>query len=180
MNTHLPIVGVMGSGETEWADRTADLGHWLATKEVHLLTGGGAGVMASVSRAFSEVSSRRGLVIGILPSKMNDPTCRPREGYPNSWIEIPIATHLPLSGPQGGDPLSRNHINILSSTVIIALPGGPGTLSEVRLAIQYRRPIVAYLHDISELPGLPRGVPVVRSLAGVQEFVEKHLTTCLS
>ena len=30
--------------------------------------------------------------------------------------------------------MSRNHVNVLSSDVVVALPGGPGTLSELRLA----------------------------------------------
>jgi len=34
------------------------------------------------------------------------------------------------------DMNSRNHINILSSDVVIALPGSKGTYSEVMLAIR--------------------------------------------
>ncbi len=175
MKNRLPIVGIMGSGEIEWAERTADLGRWLAEGGFHLLTGGGKGVMTSISRAFFEAPDRKGSVIGVLPCRTDDPYCRPREGYPNPWVEIPIVTHLPLSGNQGADPLSRNHINILSSDVIIALPGGAGTLSEVVLAEKYQRPLVAYLHDRSELPGLPPTVPIANTLEEVQEFVKKHL-----
>lgn len=171
----LPIVGVMGSGEVEWADRTTELGQWLAAKDVHLLTGGGAGVMASISRAFFEVPHRRGLVIGVLPCQADDRFCRPKEGYPNPWVEIPIVTHLRLTGNQGSDVLSRNHINILSSDIVIVLPGGPGTLSEVELAKQYNRPLVAYLHDREELPGLSPTIPMVNTLAAVKECIRTHL-----
>lgn len=174
VKNRLPIVGIMGSGEIEWTERTADLGRWLAGKGFHLLTGGGKGVMASISRAFYEVSDRIGSVIGVLPCQVDDPDCRPKEGYPNPWVEIPIFTHLSLSGKQGTEPLSRNHINILSSDVIIALPGGAGTLSEVMLAEKYKRPLVAYLHEKSELPGLPSSVPVVNTLEGVQDFLLTH------
>ena len=166
----LPVHGAMQSTE-----RTSDLGRWLARMGVHLLTGGGKGVMASISRAFSEIPDRKGLVIGVLPCQPDDPFSRPKEGYPNPWVEIPIATHLPLSGNQGAEPLSRNHINILSSDVVIALPGGPGTLSEVMLAEQYKRPVVAYLQDRTELPGLSPTVLIVNTLEAVQEFVRKHL-----
>ena len=172
----LPIVGVMGSGDVEWAERTTDLGRWLARNGVHLLTGGGKGVMTSVSRAFCEVPNRKGAVIGVLPCQAGDQSYRPKEGYPNPWVEIPIVTHLPLSGNQGTDPLSRNHMNVLSSDVVIALPGGAGTVSEVKLAIQYNRPVVAYLDNRAELPGLPPTVPVVNTLKAVQEFVKTHLT----
>lgn len=43
-------------------------------------------------------------------------------------------THLPLSGPFGTEDRSRNHISILSSDVVVALPGGDGTSSELQLA----------------------------------------------
>jgi len=175
MKNRLPIVGIMGSGDVEWAERTTDLGRWLAGKGFHVLTGGGKGVMASISRAFFDVPDRKGSVIGVLPCQADDPFCEPKEGYPNPWIEIPIATHLPLSGNQGAELLSRNHINILSSDVIIALPGGAGTLSEVMLAEKYKRPLVAYLHDRSELPGLPPTIPMFNTLESVQEFVNAHL-----
>ena len=124
----LPIVGVMGSGSEAHQERAREVGCWLATEGVHLLTGGGAGVMASVSKAFHEMPGRRGLVIGVLPSSAS--RSQPKPGYPNSWVEIPIVTHLPLSGERGTDPMSRNHINLLSSDVLIFLPGSAGTASE--------------------------------------------------
>jgi len=175
VNNRLPIVGIMGSGDMEWPERTTDLGRWLAEKGVHLLTGGGRGVMTSISRAFFDVPDRKGSVIGVLPCQAEDPSCRPKKGYPNPWVEIPIVTHLPLSGDQGAELLSRNHINILSSDVIIVLPGGEGTLSEVMLANKYKRPLVAYLHERSELPGLPPAIPIANTLEDVQEFVNMHL-----
>ena len=172
----LPIVGVMGSGEVEWAERTTELGRWLAMNGVHLLTGGGKGVMTSVSRAFFEVSDRKGVVIGVLPCQTGDQSYQPREGYPNPWVEIPIVTHLPRSGNQGTDPLSRNHINILSSDVVIALPGGPGTVSEVQLAMQYNRPVAAFVHNRDELFGIPHTIPVVNTLKAVQEFIKTYVS----
>ena len=172
----LPIVGVMGSGKVEWAERATELGRWLAREGVHLLTGGGNGVMTSISRAFFKVPNRKGVVIGVLPGQAGDQSYRPKEGYPNPWVEIPIFTHLPKSGNQGTDPLSRNHINILSSDVVIAMPGGPGTVSEVQLALEYHRPVVAYLHHTDELSGIPPTVPVVKTLRAVQEFIEPHLS----
>ena len=147
----------------------------LAQLGVHLLTGGGAGVMASVSRAFFETPGRGGSVVGILPSEPDDPLCRAKAGYPNEWVEIPIATHLPLSGPRGTELLSRNHINILSSNAVIALPGGPGTRSEVELAVKYRRPVVAYLEDPSELPGIPETVTIASTLPEIERFLRDRL-----
>ncbi|MBW2193723.1 MAG: molybdenum cofactor carrier protein, partial [Deltaproteobacteria bacterium] len=110
-----PIVGVMGSGSKAHKDRAGILGQWLAEENVHLLTGGGGGVMEAVSRAFYETPHRKGFVIGILPGTVSDQDYQSAPGYPNPWVEIPIYTHLPLSGIRGTDPMSRNHINILSA-----------------------------------------------------------------
>jgi len=175
MTKRLPVVGVLGSGDSEHAGKAAALGSWLATQRVHLLTGGGGGVMTAVSRAFQAVPNRAGLVVGIIPSGEDPVVSRP--GYPDPYVELAIMMHLPLSGAKGTDALSRNHINVLTSDVLIALPGGAGTASEVELAVRYRRPIAAYLDDRSEIPGIPAAVPVLATLAEVQAFVCNRLST---
>jgi len=163
----------MGSGGNEHAERAESLGRWLAGEQVHLLTGAGRGVMEAVTRAFCAVPGRAGLAVGIAPC--GDDPAVPREGYPNPYVELPILTHLPLSGASGTEPLSRNHINVLSSNVVIALPGGTGTASEVVLALRYKRPIAAFLDRPSDIPGLAGEVPVLTTLAAVQAFVRRAL-----
>tara|TARA_B100000586_G_C19941181_1_gene355579 strand:+ start:168 stop:698 length:531 start_codon:yes stop_codon:yes gene_type:complete len=169
----LPIVAVIGSGVDEHDDLARPLGRWLAGQGVHLLTGGGSGVMESVSRAFHSVSDRHGFVIGVLPGGAG----RPPEGYPNPWVEIPIATHLPFSGEQGTEVRSRNHINVLSADAIIVLPGGAGTASEVHLAIEYQKPLAAFATELGDLPKLPPDVSVYQSLDEVKAFVSASLGT---
>jgi uncharacterized protein (TIGR00725 family) len=169
----LPIVGVMGSGTDAHEPGAAQLGRWLAEEGVHLLTGGGAGVMAAVSRAFHETPGRRGLVIGVLPA--GDVPGTPKPGYPNPWVEVPILTHLPSTGMHGADPTSRNHINVLSSDVIVALPGSAGTLSELDLAVGYERPIIAFVATRDELPGIPNEVTSTGSFDEVRAFVRRAL-----
>jgi uncharacterized protein (TIGR00725 family) len=171
----LPIIGVMGSGQPlspAHARRAAEFGRWIARRGCHLLTGGGGGAMAAVSQAFCETPDRRGLSIGILPCEEDDPS-QPKPGYPNPFIEIPIRTHLPLSGARGTGPLSRNHINTLTPNAIIALPGGAGTLSEIQLAQRYSRPVVAYLESRDEIAGLPEGVEVMGDLDEVATWIEE-------
>jgi len=170
----LPIVGVMGSGTSSHEDRASRLGRWLARQGVHLLTGGGGGVMTSVSKAFYETPNRQGSVIGIIPCQ--EDSMHPKPGYPNKWVEIPIYTHLPLSGTRGTELGSRNHINILSSDLIIALPGGPGTVSELELAWQYQRPVIAYLNSPDEIAGIPGQIPVHIDFGEVCKFVESILS----
>ena len=135
--------------------------------------------MSAVSEAFCEVPQRRGLVIGVLPGvELEFEPVSPvasRPGYPNPWVEISISTHLPLSGRRGLDPLSRNHINVLSSAVLVALPGGAGTASEVALALRYHRPVIAYLDDPSQIDRLPAAAVVESDFAAVQAFVREHI-----
>lgn len=160
----------MGSGSDADESRCTELGAWLARQDVHLLTGGGPGVMEAVSRGFFEVSPRAGLVIGVLRgSSEGDGKTAP--GYPNPWVELPIRTHLPLSGRQGTDDRSRNHINVLTANILIAMPGSWGTQSEVALAVRYGKRVVAYLQDQTDIPQLPESVPVLRRLEDVQAFV---------
>jgi uncharacterized protein (TIGR00725 family) len=170
----LHIVGVIGSGAEGCEERAGPLGRWLAQQGVHLLTGGGRGVMEAVSRAFFEVPDRKGLVLGIIPCAAEDRPTDCRAGYPNNWVEVPIRTHLPLSGVRGENPRSRNHIVVLTSAVIVALPGGEGTASEVRLALKYGAPVIAFLKSRDEIPGVPDGVRVA-DLEGVKEFLSQAL-----
>lgn len=163
----LPIIGVMGSGKQEHNDLAEPLGKWLATLPVHLLTGGGKGVMTAVSRAFAAVENRAGLVIGILPYE--------KDGYPNPYVELPIQTHLSFSGVRGQDPLSRNHINILTADLVIALPGRYGTSSEVKLALKYGKPVVAFIHSQEDIPELPESVPVFSTLSELQQRIISEL-----
>src|SRR5262245_19792521 len=126
------LMGVMGSGTEEHAVLAEPLGRWLAEQGLDLLTGGGGGVMAAVCRGFAAVPQRRGGSVGVLPAG-------PPRGYPNPWVDIAIQTHLPQRGEQGAGERSRNHLNVLSAHVIVVLPGGPGTRTEVELALRYRR-----------------------------------------
>ncbi|UCF05151.1 MAG: molybdenum cofactor carrier protein [bacterium] len=175
LQVRLPIVGVMGSGNEPHTERAERLGVWLAELGVHLLTGGGGGVMTSVSRAYHLVSPRKGLVIGIIPADPGETGGQSHEGYPNPWVEVPIFTHLPLRGDRGTEPMSRNHINVLSSDVIVALPGSAGTASEVALALHYGRPLIAYLDNREQIPGLLDEIPVESELERIKEFVRTFL-----
>jgi uncharacterized protein (TIGR00725 family) len=165
----------MGSGERADAERAEALGAWLAREGVHLLTGGGAGVMEAVSRGFTREPDRAGIALGVLPGRVDAHGHSPAPGYPNRWVELAVFTHLPLSGAEGSGPMSRNHLNVLSSDVVVALPGSTGTASEVELARRYGRPLVCWLDDRGQISGLPSDVTVVATLEQVQDFVRGAL-----
>lgn len=165
----------MGSGREPHTARARRVGAWIAHAGYHLLTGGGEGVMATVTEAFVAVPGRPGQAIGILPGfggASGEPASGAAPtGYPNPWVEIAIRTHLGARGADGGDPDSRNHVNVLTSDVVIVLPGGEGTASEARLALRYGRPVVAYLARRGDVPGLPDAVVVEARFDSVQSFV---------
>ena len=179
-----PVVAVIGSG-TVSDPACVEIGQLVASLGVDLLTGGGRGVMEAVSRAFFESQPRNGIVVGVIPATVDPLHALERcdatpvayelsDGYPNPWVELAIYTHLPDSGPQGTQRSSRNHINVLSADVIVALPGEAGTESEMWLAVQYGVPTVAYGAHGS---AVPTGVVHARTLDEVHAFLLEHLPT---
>ncbi len=120
-----PIIGVMGGAEAA-ADvyRLAmELGERIAQESWILLNGGrDAGVM----RASAEGAKKRnGLTIGILPGADAEQA--------NPFIDLAIVTNM-------GD--ARNLVNVLSSDVVVACPGGAGTISEAALALKSGKPVI--------------------------------------
>lgn len=154
------IIGVMGSGVEAHADLATVAGHTIARLGYHLLTGGGGGVMEAVSRAFYETSPREGQVVGVIRAQ-SDAHFSVENGRRNfsprrvnDFVEIPVFTHLPDSS---GEPTSRNHINVLTADVVLVLPGGSGTLSELELSVEYDwAPLMLFLGGL-HVGGLSAG-----------------------
>lgn len=158
------LIGVIGPGETATADDIStahDLGQAIAHQGWGLLTGGRAvGVMAAASQGAQMAG---GLVVGILPDA--DTT------QMSTAVEIAICTGM----GQG-----RNVINILSSHVVIACGLGPGTLSEMALALKLEKPLI-----LMNVP--PTGVASLQSLAATEIAIAPtvaaaiaHTQTCLN
>jgi uncharacterized protein (TIGR00725 family) len=175
LSTH--TIGVIGSGTDEHDHDARQVGEVLADLGVNLLTGGGNGVMKAVSRAFVRRGSGRGICIGIIPCASEADRATPRAGYPNEFVELAIYTHLPYSGPQGTHDLSRNHINVLTCSAIIALPGEDGTLSEASLALRYARPIVAFSKTPALLRQFPGSMRRVKSIGEIEAFVREAISS---
>jgi uncharacterized protein (TIGR00725 family) len=114
----------MGPGTC--SDQTAALaeqvGRLIAEADAVLICGGRGGVMEAASRGAAEAG---GTVVGILPSD--------DESTANPFVTLPIVT---------GMGNARNAINVLTSHVVIAIEGGPGTLSEIALAAKTGTPLV--------------------------------------
>ncbi len=172
------LVAVIGSGSESHPELSQALGRWLALNKYDLINGGGPGVMQAVARAFSEVKDKAGLILGIIPA--GGPCRTPRErashqpppGYPNPFIDRPIYTHLHLSGAAGKDPASRNHVIILSADLVVALPGGEGTRSEIQLALEYNKPLL--LLDPHQKWSEFTAVPSVTTVDEATEWIQSH------
>ena len=92
-----------------------------------VVTGGLDGVMAAACRgARGSGRYREGDVIGVLPgSNVN---------AANPWVDIVVPT---------GMGIARNVLVVSMSDVVVAVSGGAGTLSELAVAWQLGKPIVA-------------------------------------
>jgi predicted Rossmann-fold nucleotide-binding protein len=155
------IVGVMASGDESLAKKhkalAKEVGSTVAELRFHLLTGGGDGLMKAVGGAFlakkkelAKANRPTGSLISILRAEklpeLDDQRKRKWQPHADNGLgEIVIRTHLPYSGNRGSDPLSRNHINALTADLVVILPGGSGTLSELQLAWEYGKDILIYI-----------------------------------
>ena len=129
-----PVVAVVGSARVDDEDRRAqlrDLGAALMAGGFRLVTGGLGGTMEAVSLgARSSEDWREGMILGVVPSYRHDEA--------NQYCDVVIP-----SGLQVG----RNLLVVSTADVVVAVGGGAGTLSEIALAWQLKRPIIALGDD---------------------------------
>lgn len=124
------ICTIVGSkeGGSKWSRQLAqdahDIGEMAARCGFAVLTGGLSGVMEYAAKGAKSVG---GLTIGILPGEIAEQA--------NSSIDIVIPS---------GIGLARNSITALAGDVLIALPGGLGTLQEMTYALEYGRAVISF------------------------------------
>ena len=125
----------MGGGEIVNAgdyENAHCIGSLIAKEGWILLNGGRAsGIMEASARGAKE---NGGLTIGILPGTDSD--------WASEYIDIPVLT---------GAGLARNYINVLTSKVVIALPGKTGTISEIALALNIGKKVISLNFDLGPL-----------------------------
>lgn len=173
MIKQLPIIGVLGSGKDEWVEIAQTLGSWIASQGYHLLTGGGKGVMTSVARGFVGIKDRQGLSLGVVPTEASDRHgFVTRDGYPNPWVEFSIVSPLPVFDGSSEEQVSRNHILVLTSDILIALPGNKGTLNEVKLALRFGKPVLL-LGPLDAFTNFPEEAQRSQSLSEAQAFISR-------
>lgn len=127
-------ISVIGGGSVTDEQETlaTNLGREIGQRDHTVVCGGLGGTMAAVCRGAKRASGR---TIGILPTE--------DRAAANQHVDCEIATGLGHA---------RNALVALNGDGLVALPGGPGTLTELGYARIYDRPAVGI--DTHELPWL--------------------------
>ena len=118
-------IAVIGSGEeiSKETEKAAEqIGVKIAENNCILICGGKEGIMEAACRG---AKSKGGITVGIMPSLEKEEA--------NKYVDIPINT---------GIGYARNAFVAASADAVIALEGSFGTLSEIAMALNYRKPVV--------------------------------------
>ena len=121
-------VSVIGAGKCDAAvyETARLLGGLLAGCGFEIVCGGLGGVMTAVCQGAQEAGGR---TIGILPG--DDPA------QANPYVDAPVVTGLGIA---------RNVLVVKNGEAVVAVSGGPGTLSEIGIALKIGRPVVVLGH----------------------------------
>ncbi len=124
-----PQISIIGSasGHAELMALASELGEAIVDRGWRIVCGGLTGVMHAVAEgAQRSQHATGGDVIGLLPS-LDPATASPH-------IDVVIPT---------GMQYARNVLVVNAADVVVAIGGGAGTLSEIAVAWQLHKPIVA-------------------------------------
>jgi uncharacterized protein (TIGR00725 family) len=149
------ICTIVGCKETsaKWGQelekRAEEAGAMAASVGFAVLTGGRTGVMAAAARGAKEAG---GVTLAILPEN--------EHLFANPWIDFVMPS---------GMGIGRNFLTALAGDVMLALPGGTGTLEEMCFAADFNRPVLAWSswEDVD--------LPVDRARRGEKDRVVKWL-----
>lgn len=109
------------------------LAYALAGAGVPLVCGGKIGVMQAAARGARDAG---GTCIGLLPEE--------DAAYGNPYLSVALPT---------GIGLSRNMLVARAGACLIAVGGGLGTLSEIAMALQWKKPVFA-IREAPDVPGM--------------------------
>ncbi|MEF8887418.1 MAG: LOG family protein [Haloarculaceae archaeon] len=130
-----------------------EVGRLLGGRSHELVCGGRGGVMEAACRGIQE---RGGHAIGILPGG---------RGGANEYVDTAVATRI-------GN--ARNPLVVMNGDAVIAVDGGPGTLSEVGHALDFGRPVAGLGTLRVKGKGIDEGaVEHVDSPEDAVEYVER-------
>lgn len=148
-----PYVAVCGAGSGVTAAELAlaeEVGAALADAGAVVVCGGLGGVMEAAARG---ARSKRGTVLGLLPGDDREAA--------NGWVSVAVATGL-------GE--LRNGLIVRTSDAVVAVGGGPGTLSEIALALKLGRRVVGL--GTWDIEGVDHATSAAGAVAAVLELAQ--------
>jgi len=125
--------------------------------------------MEAVSQNNKEAAPK-GLCLAVIPSD------KAGQGgvYPHRYSDLDFNTGLPSrAGPLGA--LTRNHVNIALSDVVIALPGGAGTVHEITLALASGKPLRGFGRVDQFKAALPAGFELTGELLALLSWLDQEI-----
>lgn len=129
MTARRKVVGVIGNAAASPAVEAMaeELGRRLVDAGFRVATGGLGGVMQAASKgAHASERYREGDVVGLLPGA--------DASAANRWVDVVVPTNLGYA---------RNVLLVSMADAVVAVGGGAGTLSEIAMAWQLEKPLVA-------------------------------------
>jgi uncharacterized protein (TIGR00725 family) len=152
------LIAVVGAGQAtpEQAALAERAGRAVAQAGAVLVCGGLGGCMAAACKG---AHAGGGLTLGFLPS--NDPETA------NPDVDLVIPTNMGVM---------RNVLIDLAADAVVAIDGGLGTLSEIAIALQHRKPVFGL--DTWQVDPARSGSAQVVSCASPEEAVAKALAAC--
>lgn len=147
-------VSVVGGGEVDEATaaRARALGRALGERGHDVVCGGRGGVMAAACRGARAAGAT---TVGILPG--GDVSAA------NEHVDVPVATGLGHA---------RNALVVLNGRAVVAVDGGPGTLTELGYAAVYDRPVAGL--GAFDLPWVAAVDSPAAAVAHVEAAVERE------
>lgn len=142
-NNRIPILGIFGSSKSE-SSQLRDIAYQLGSqtqKKFNLLTGACPGYPYNVAEgAFKNRTNSGNRIIGISPFENESEHLK--RGMIMDYHDIIIFTGLGtnLVGQEAYN--SRNNINVNTVDGAIVFPGSVGTISELKLVLSRRKPLV--------------------------------------
>ncbi len=151
------VIAVVGAGQATPAQEALAerAGRAVAKAGAVLVCGGLGGCMAAACKG---AKAEGGLTLGFLPS--NDRTTA------NPDVDLAVPTNMGVM---------RNVLIVLAADAVVAIDGGLGTLSEIALALQHRKPVFGL--DTWTVDPKRSGGPAVVPCASPEEAVEKALAS---
>ncbi|MCU4743162.1 TIGR00725 family protein [Halobacteria archaeon AArc-m2/3/4] len=146
-------VSIIGGGTITDAETAVAVavGRELGERGHTVVCGGLGGTMEAVCRG---AKAAGGETIGILPLEDREAA--------NEYVDTAIAT---------GMGHARNALVPLNGDAVIALSGGPGTLSEIGFALVYGRPVVGI--DTHDVPDLDLEIELVETPKAAVDALER-------